>query len=109
MTEERYDCRICANAATAICRDCRYVQRPGGETTKPSKFIKAKRLADVLEEEPDDEVKEQLNITDADDLAVKILAYLADGTPIPIRLVIAYNMLAEDEEAENAREEEIPR
>lgn len=96
MMADKYDCQECANAATPICKLCRYIQRPGGEITKPTMFVRilpAELVEDMTEEE-----KQEAGITDADDLAVRILACLTSDVGIPLRYVMLYNTLVEDEE-----------
>lgn len=83
---DKYDCKECANAATLICRLCRYIQRPGGEITKPTMFVRA--LPAELGE----------GMTDADDLAIRIHACITSEVGIPLRYVMLYNSLVEDEE-----------
>ena len=106
----KYDCKLCANAATLTCRFCRYRRSPDGEISKPSFYVRTKRLCEVLEEDLTDE-KDVLGIDEGDDLAIKILAYIACKTPIPIRLVHEYNIWTDDEEegGGNAQKEEVPR
>lgn len=92
----KYDCLECANAATPICRECKYIQRPGGEITKPTMFVRI--LTAELVEDMTEEEKQEAGITDADDLAVRILACLTSDVGIPLRYVMLYNTLVEDEE-----------
>lgn len=96
MMADKYDCQECANAATLICKLCRYIQRPGGEITKPTMFVRA--LPAELVEDMTEEEKQEAGITDADDLAVRILACLTSDVGIPLRYVMLYNTLVEDEE-----------
>lgn len=93
---DKYDCRECANAATPICRECRYIQRPGGEITKPTMFVRA--LPAELIEDMTKEEKREAGITDADYLAIRILACITSQVGIPLRYVMLYNTLVEDEE-----------
>lgn len=86
MMADKYDCKECANAATLICKLCRYIQRPGGEITKPTMFVRA-LPAELIE-----------GMTDADDLAIRIHACITSEVGIPLRYVMLYNTLVEDEE-----------
>ena len=92
----KYKCTECANAATPICKLCRYIQRPGGEITKPTMFVRI--LPAELVENMTEEEKQEAGITDAEDLAVRILACLTSEVGIPLRYVMLYNSLVEDEE-----------
>ena len=89
MMADKYDCKECANAATLICKLCRYIQRPGGEITKPTMFVRA-LPAELIE-----------GMTDADDLAIRIHACITNEVGIPLRYVMLYNTLVEDEEEKN--------
>ena len=93
-----YDCAICENAATPICDKCTYITCAGGEKSKPSFFLPTKQVRDILIDDITDEEKEMLHIEKADDFAIKVLAYIASGAPIPIRLVMAYNTLTDNEQ-----------
>lgn len=84
-----YKCTECANAATLICKLCKYIQRPGGEITKPTMFVRA--LSTELIE----------GMTEEDDLAIRIKACITNEVGIPLRYVMLYNTLVEDEEEKN--------
>jgi hypothetical protein len=96
--EKRYDCKGCANAATPICQVCRYVEKPGGEITKPTMYLP---LGET--EEPfDAEKRKRAGISEARDLAVVIGAHALAGEPIPLRYVMRYNKIVADKEAEDS-------
>jgi hypothetical protein len=107
----KYDCKGCANAATPICQVCRYVEKPGGEITKPTMYLP---LGET--EEPfDAEKRKRAGISEARDLAVVIGAHALAGEPIPLRYVLRYNTLTAEGEtrtpstanAELSREESL--
>ena len=89
MMANKYDCKECANAATLICKFCKYIQRPGGEITKPTMFVRALPM-ELIE-----------GMTEEDDLAIRIKACIADEVAIPLRYVMLYNALSEPEEEKN--------
>ena len=96
MNEQKYDCKECANAATPICKLCKYIQRPGGEITKPTMFVRA-----LPAELGENKEKRGAGMTDADYLAIMIMACIADQVAIPLRYVMLYNGLLEPEEEKN--------
>lgn len=102
MMANKYDCKECANAATPICKLCKYIQRPGGEITKPTMFVRA-----LPAELGENKEKREAGVTDADDLAIRIMACIADEVAIPLRYVMLYNALSEPEEGGNGQTEEI--
>jgi hypothetical protein len=92
---KEYSCAECANAATPICELCRYVAKARGGITKPTMFVRA--LPAELIEDMTEEEKQEAGITDAADLAVRILACITSEVGIPLRYVMRYNTLVEDE------------
>ena len=74
-----YNCKECANAGTLICKKCTSITKPSGDVTRPTEFIHVVPLSEKEKTESN------------------IRAYLERSKPIPLKLVMKYNELHEEE------------
>jgi hypothetical protein len=86
MVNNKYDCNECANKSTPICAECGYRILPGGDITKPTHYVKFKRVP----------------LLNTDDLQADITSYISDlinsHSAIPIKVVMLYNKLVSKED-----------
>lgn len=69
----QYECKDCANQATALCEKCLFVTKPSGDTDKPTGFVQLKNIP--------------LCATRKEYIA----KCLEENAPIPIKVVLGYN------------------
>ena len=90
---EKYECKKCINRASPLCEKCTIVTSPGGVDNKPRYFIKEGEIT-----YPSAEFRFPCN-KDATltKKAYAIAVYLCNAVPIPTKLIMEYNSLAEEE------------
>ncbi len=91
--DKLYDCGSCVNKSSPLCELCTQITSPGGKERKPKYFI---ALAEV--KSPITQIKfPHARGRETKRRAITIAKYLCDGLPIPIRVVMEYNVLTERE------------
>ena len=90
MATKIYDCGLCANKRTPMCDKCTIVQATDGTVSKPKYFV---GLSDeeihVIEESGADILE---------NLALYIVRSVELGVPIPVALVMLWNLKREAQE-----------
>ena len=77
--EDRYRCEVCVNAGTPLCESCRSITSPGGDTTRPTRFMGFTEV---------DDRRQRLMV-----LAYNLNHYIRKGQPLPLKWVMEYNQL----------------
>lgn len=91
MEAKQYDCSTCVNRNSPLCELCTQITSPSGKERRPKYYMR------IMELEPfAPELKVPLGLnTELEKRAITIARYLGAGLPIPIRVVLEYNKIAE--------------
>lgn len=76
----KYRCEECANAGTPICDVCRVIEKPSGDETRPTMFVRLSKVPYLP-------------------MAI-IKSCVEQGIPIPVAAVIKYNREVEQDAEE---------
>lgn len=79
IENDPYRCEVCVNAGTPLCESCRSITSPGGDTTRPTRFIGFTEV---------DDRRQRLMV-----LAYNLNHYIRKGQPLPLKWVMEYNQL----------------
>ena len=79
IENDPYRCEVCVNAGTPLCESCRSITSPGGDTTRPTRFIGFTEV---------DSRRQELTVH-----AYNIVHHIRKGQPLPMRWVMRYNEL----------------
>lgn len=85
MKDVKDYCKECANASTPICNSCTYIENSKG-VSEPTEFVGVLDLNEITK-----------SSTKRHDLAALISHRIDYGCLVPLRWVMEYNKLLEDE------------
>ena len=81
-----YDCKICVNQGSPLCKICNFVIKTNQEKTKPDYFIKRSEII----------LPKRIYNTRQEALRQTLIYYLRNKAPIPEVIVQEYNQLVEE-------------
>lgn len=90
---ERFECKRCVNRASPLCEICTTITSPGGKENKPRYYVKQGDIENPIVKITFPHNKSEV----CKKKALSIGVFLQNGVPIPMKLVMEYNRLAEEE------------